>query len=305
MKNTNLNKAKRVKDDEFYTKLSTIENEIPHYASHFNGKTVYCNCDDPRISEFFTFFTMHFHALGLKKLITTCYKNEISKRAIHLEYSGDKVKNWYPNAEYIGFKDLKGDGDFRSSECIELLKESDIVVTNPPFSLFREYVAQLIQYEKKFLILGNFNAITYKEIFALLNDNTIWLGHSRIGKDYFLPDGTKKYVATYWYTNMSHKRRNKNLTLTKTYNEKDYPKYDTYDAINVDKVKDIPKDYDGVIGVPISFLDKHNPDQFELLGIDRYIEDNPHYGRRFRINGKEQYARILIRRKIQPMGAHI
>jgi len=210
---------------------------------------------------------------------------------------------------------LKNNGDFRSEECIEILKEADIVVTNPPFSLFREYVAQLIEYNKKFLIIGNVNAITYKEIFRLIKENKIWMGlsiHSG-DREFRVPDyyplnaaGFRidengiKYIrikGVRWFTNLDYKERHENLILYKKYNMTDYPIYDNYDAINVDETKNIPMDYDGVMGVPITFLDKYNPDQFEILGIDRYIENNPHYGHRFKINGREIYARILIKRK--------
>jgi hypothetical protein len=305
MKNKNMHSAKRNKNDEFYTQMSDIENELRHYKEHFKGKTVLCNCDDPRVSGFFKYFSLRFGALGLKKLITTCYKNNIPwifsqndvERAIYLEYTGTKNKNEVPDIEEIGVNELKGNGDFRSNECIEFLKEADIVVTNPPFSLFREYVTQLIKYEKKFLIIGNFNAITYKEIFPLIKNNEIWLGCNFV-KEFETPDGSKKKFGNVcWYTNIPHKKRNEELILFRKYvgNEKDYPKYDNYDAIEVSKTKDIPMDYDGAMGVPITFLDKYNPEQFEILGDNRYITGE--YNDINFINGKNTYRRIIIKRR--------
>jgi hypothetical protein len=257
-------------------------------------------------------------------LITTCYKNQNadifsqhdSEKAIYLEYDGNKKGETVPNPNDIGIKPLKEDGDFRSKECIELLKEADIVVTNPPFSLFREYVAQLIEYDKKFLIIGNQNAITYKEIFKLIKENKLWLGVSMNGSNRWMgvpehyefnpkakhkiDENGRRYIfvnSVVWFTNLEHSKRNEEIILYKKYNPEEYPKYDNYDAINLDKVSEIPVDYDGVFGVPISFMHKYNPEQFEILGIDRYIENNPNFGKRFTINGKETYARILIKRK--------
>ena len=236
-----------------------------------------------------------------------------SERAIYLEYYGDKNNNKTPDVEEIGVQYLKGDGDFRSEESIALLKQADIVVTNPPFSLFREYVAQLIQYDKKFIILGNLNAITYKEIFPLIKKNKLWFGPSIHSGDreFGVPDNYPLKAAGYridkngrkfirvkgirWFTNLDYNERHEDLILYKTYNPEDYPKYDNYDAINVDKTKEIPMDYQGAMGVPITFLDKYNPDQFEIIGIDRYVKDNPNFGRRFKIQGREIYARILIK----------
>ena len=329
--NKNLRKASKAKKDEFYTQLSDIEKEIRHYKKHFKKKVVFCNCDDPRVSNFFHYFSYNFEQLGLKKLITTCYKNQNvdlfsqnnSEKAIYLEYTGDKNKDNVPNPEEIGIKHLKGDGDFRSKECVELLKHSDIVVTNPPFSLFREYVAQLMEYKKKFLIIGNVNAITYKEIFKLIKEDKLWLGASihsgdrefGVPDDYPLTaasfridsDG-KKYIrvkGVRWFTNLDYEERHEDLILYKNYhgNENEYPKYDNYDAINIDVTKDIPMDYAGVMGVPITFLDKYNPEQFELLGIMNTGEINkgirhegtPH-GRPL-VNGVEKYLRILIKNK--------
>ena len=290
MANKNLNKAKEAKKDEFYTKLEDINNELRHYREHFRGKTVLCNCDDPRVSNFFTYFAYNFEFLGLKKLITTCYKNQDidlfsqnkSEQAVYLVYEGDKNGDHIPNAEEIGVKPLKGDGDFRSKECIELLKEADIVVTNPPFSLFREYVAQLMKYEKKFLIIGHQNAISYKEIFPLIMQNKLWLGYGfKGGAGHFIShyediatagdhrEGMIRVSGVTWFTNLEIKKRHEELILYKTYSPEEYPKYDNYDAIEVGKTENIPADYYGIMGVPLTFLDKYSPDQFEILGITK------------------------------------
>ena len=319
--NKNLHQAKSAKKDEFYTQLADIENELKHYKDHFRGKTVFCNCDDPRFSNFFHYFSHRFESLGLKKLITTCYKSQnqdlfstgSSETAVYLEYTGDKNGDKTPNAEEIGVHPLQGDGDFRSAECIELLKEADIVVTNPPFSLFREYVAQLMEYDKKFIIIGNQNAITYKEIFALIKENKLWLGTKAGDMAFQVPDeyemretrswrdengkNWRSLGNACWFTNLDHSKRHEEIDLYKKYTPEFYPKYDEYDAINVNKVAEIPCDYEGIIGVPITFLDKYNPDQFEIIGIDRYVEDNPNYGKRFSIKGREVYARILVKNK--------
>ena len=299
MANKNLNKAKGAKKDEFYTQLEDINNELRHYREHFRGKTVLCNCDDPRVSNFFTYFAYNFEFLGLKKLITTCYKNQNinlfsqnkSEQAVYLVYEGDKNGDHIPNAEEIGVKPLKGDGDFRSKECIELLKEADIVVTNPPFSLFREYVAQLMGYEKKFLIIGNVNAISYKEIFPLIMNNQIWLGasiHSGdrkfwVPNDYELnaagcgiDETGRKFIrvkGVRWFTNLDYKERHEDIILYKHYTPEEYPRYINYDAINVNKTEEIPMDYGGAMGVPITFLDKYNPEQFEILGKSLDLAD--------------------------------
>jgi len=329
--NKNLTQAKKNKKDEFYTQLSDIERELKHYKQHFKGKVVYCNCDDPRISNFFHYFSYNFEKLGLKKLITTCYKNQDmdlfsqndSEEAIYLEYEGDKNGNNVPDIEEIGIKSLKGDGDFRSEESIELLKQADIVITNPPFSLFREYVAQLIEYDKKFIIIGSFNAITYKEIFRLIKENKMWLGHGfKGGNAYFKTThstddfakgvydentGLVKFRNVVWYTNLDIAKRDEELILYKNYNFQEFPKYDNYEAINISKTKDIPRDYDGVMGVPITFLDKYNPNQFEIIGSDSDVKDgllpniinskwNGKIDRGY-LNGKRMYARLLIRRK--------
>lgn len=272
--NKNLNKANKAKKDEFYTQLSDIEKELRHYKEHFKDKVVFCNCDDPRVSNFFHYFSFNFEKLGLKKLITTCYKNQDanlfsenkSEKAIYLEYTGDKNGDNIPNPEEIGIKHLKGDGDFRSRESIELLKQADIVVTNPPFSLFREYVAQLMEYEKKFLIIGNINAISYKECFSAIKENKMWLGYN-CARHFRVPNGTMFETArSFWYTNLDITKRHEDIILYKTFDSEEYPKYYNYNAIEVSKAVDIPCDYAGEMGVPITFLDKYNPDQFEIIG---------------------------------------
>ena len=287
--NTNLTLAKANKKDEFYTQLSDIERELKHYKKHFKDKVVLCNCDDPRVSNFFHFFSCNFEKFGLKKLIATCYKNQDSdlfsqnnsERAIYLEYTGDKNGNNVPDAEEIGIKHLQGDGDFRSKECIELLKQADIVVTNPPFSLFREYVSQLVEYDKKFVIIGHQNAITYKEIFKLIKENKIWLGFGFTGgAGHFIntqyenyatatdkKEGMIRVSGVHWFTNLDINKRHEDLILYKNYTPEEYPKYENFDAINVDVTKDIPVDYEGAMGVPITFIDKYNPDQFEIIGL--------------------------------------
>ncbi|WP_324070306.1 MAG: adenine-specific methyltransferase EcoRI family protein [Flavobacterium sp.] len=314
--NTNLHKAKNNKKDEFYTQLSDIENELRHYKEHFKNKVVYCNCDDPRVSNFFHYFSYNFEHLGLKKLIATCYKNQdadlfstnVSDKAVYLEYTGDKNGNSIPDAHEIGVKDLQGDGDFRSQESIELLKQADIVVTNPPFSLFREYVTQLIDFEKKFIIVGSYNAITYKEIFKIIKENKMWLGYGFSGGNayfktpysndnfvegvYNINTGLVKFRNVTWYTNLDIEKRNVDLILHKKYTPEEYPSYDNYDAINVDKTKDIPVDYVGNIGVPITFLDKYNPNQFEIVKFRKGDDDKD-----LVINGKSPYFRIIIKNK--------
>jgi hypothetical protein len=287
--NTNLHKAKNNKKDEFYTQLSDIENEMRHYKDHFKNKVVYCNCDDPRVSNFFHYFSYNFEHLGLKKLIATCFKNQDadlfstneSEQAVYLEYTGDKNGNRVPDAEEIGVKPLKGDGDFRSAESIELLKQADIVVTNPPFSLFREYVAQLIAYKKKFVIVGHQNAIGYRDIFKLIKDNKLWLGYGfKGGAGHFINTQYEDYASAgdhksgmirvsgvHWFTNLDIDKRHEDLILHKKYTPEEYPKYENFDAINVNKTKEIPCDYKGFIGVPLTFMDKYNPDQFEVIGL--------------------------------------
>lgn len=290
--NRNLQDAKKARKDEFYTQLPDIERELRHYKAHFKGKVVYCNCDDPRVSNFFHYFSYNYEKLGLKKLITTCYKSQnadlfsqnASEQGIYLEYEGDKNNNKVPDPEEIGIKPLEWDGDFRSPECIELLKQADIVVTNPPFSLFKEYVAQLVEYEKKFLIIGNMNAVTYKEIFPLIQNNMMWYGVSiKSGdREFGVPagytltaagsridaDGNKfvRVKGVRWFTNLDYPERHEDLILYKTYDPEVYPTYVNYDAIDVAGVNEIPMDYHDLMGVPISFLDKFNPDQFEIIG---------------------------------------
>ena len=320
-RNRSLHAANKAKYDEFYTQLSDIEKELRHYRKHFSGKTVYCNCDDPIKSKFFEYFNKNFKKLELKRLITTCYKNQQtelfskhdSKTAAGLEYVGN-------GTEPTVFQ-LKEDGDFRSGESIKLLEKADIVVTNPPFSLFREYIAQLIEYDKKFLVIGNMNAIAYKEIFPLIKDVKLWLGrgptsgmlfdmrqdHARElvkskkeSSAYPLVNGVIKFKlgTAVWFTNLDHKKRHEDLTLYKKYSPDEYPKYDNYDAINVCKTADIPEDYAGEMGVPISFLCKYNPEQFEIIGMDRpLITGLTGKQSRFKIKGKEIYARIVIRNK--------
>lgn len=287
MANETLKSAKKNKNDEFYTQLCDIEKELSHYKEHFYGKTVFCNCDDPRVSNFFRFFALKFKEWGLKRLITTCYKNQEvdlfsqnnSEKAIWLDYYGNSNDNTSTDFSTVEVRELKGDGDFRSQECIELLKQSDIVVTNPPFSLFREYLAQLVEYDKKFLIIGNKNALTYKEIFKLIKRNEIWTGYRGFsGGMWFNADyegKTEKIinneklinVPTIWYTNLDIAKRHEDLVLYKKYTPEEYPLYDNYHAINVDKTTDIPMDYDGIMGVPITFLDKYNPEQFEIVAL--------------------------------------
>lgn len=296
----NLDKAKNKKNDEFYTRLEDIEKEVRHYRHHFKDKVVYCNCDDPRVSNFFHYFSYNFEALGLKKLITTCYKNqerdlfsiEDSEEAIYLEYTGEKNGGKIPTVENIGVHPLKGDGDFRSKECIDLLKEADIVITNPPFSLFRQYIDQLVEYEKDFLVIGNINALTYKEIFALVKENKIWLGYNS-ARHFLQPDGSLYETArTYWYTNLDIDKRHEDMILYKEYSEEEYSKYDNYDAINVDLATEMPRDYGGVMGVPITFLDKYNPNQFEII---RFRKGND--GKDLSVKGVNPYFRVLIKNK--------
>ena len=259
--NANLHKAKDAKNDEFYTQLTDVSKELMHYKQHFKDKIVLCNCDDPTWSAFWKYFHLNFAELGLKKLISTHYDRE--EATYKMEYSGGD-----DNDIEVGVKiPLKGNGDFRNQECLDLIDEADIVVTNPPFSLFREYVAVLMEYNKKFLIIGNKNAITYKEFFPLLKDDKVWIGCTNV-KEFLQPDGSvKKFGNIGWFTNLDVAKRHEKLILWKNYTPEEYPKYDNYDAINVDKVNDIPCDYDGVMGVPITFMDKHNPEQFEILGL--------------------------------------
>lgn len=329
MANKLLNTAKTAKKDEFYTQLSDIENELRHYRPHFKGKTVLCNCDDPRVSNFFKYFALNFEILGLKRLIATCYKNNepdlfsmnSCEQAVYIIYDGDKNGNRVPDPSEMEVLPLKGDGDFRSAECIELLKQADIVCTNPPFSLFREYVAQLMQNDKKFIIIGNQNALHYSEIFPLIKDDKIWLGYGfKGGATHFISkyedvatagdhkEGMIRVSGVIWLTNLEIQKRHETLILFKTYNTSDYPKYDNYDAINVDRTQDIPVDYYGAMGVPDTFLDKYNPEQFEIVGLGcgdlaKQIGVKKNYRGRtdvaYTVNGKHTcpYSRIIIRRK--------
>ena len=297
MAHANLSNAKKAKNDEFYTQLSDIENELKHYKSHFAGKVVYCNCDDARKSNFFRFFQKKFNDYGLKKLITTSY-NENGHGSV-LVYEGDTNGNGKLDDNEVKVSELKGNGDFRSEECIELLKEADIVVTNPPFSLFREFIATLVHYDKKFLVIGNKNAITYKEIFPLIKENKLWLGYY-CPNEFRLPNGdtTKKVNGLCrWFTNLDIKKRHEDLILYKKYTTEEFPKYDNYDAIEVSKTSDIPMDYDGIIGVPITFLDKFNPSQFEIVGDACNGSDSIYDLFKPRLNNKFIYKRILIRKK--------
>ncbi|MEE0887484.1 MAG: adenine-specific methyltransferase EcoRI family protein [Treponema sp.] len=291
MANKTFDKAKENKEDEFYTQLSDIEKELSHYKEHFKGKTILCNCDDPRISNFFKYFALNFNEFGLKKIISTCYKNQDidlfsqndCEKAIYIEYTGNPNDPTSTDFSTIEVKELNGDGDFRSAECIELLKQTDIVVTNPPFSLFREYIDILIKNDKKFLIIGNQNAITYKEIFSLIKNNKIWLGYNSGDMKFVVPNYYQPRTTRYWededgrkwrslgnicwFTNLDIKKRHEELILYKTYSPEEFPNYENYDAINVDKTSDIPLDYDGAMGVPITFLDKYSPEQFEIIGL--------------------------------------
>lgn len=297
--NNNLQKAKNTKNDEFYTQLTDIDKELAHYKEHFRDKIVYCNCDDPTKSAFWKYFHQHFAELQLKKLISTHYHREMS--IYKMEYTGGDDNNIE-----TGIKtQLKGNGDFSSQECLDILDECDIVVTNPPFSLFKNYVPILIAHKKKFLIIGNKNAITYKEFFPLLKDNKVWIGYNNV-KSFIQLDGSiKKFGNIGWYTNLEIEKRHEKLILNKKYTPKEYSNYDNYLAINVNKVIDIPYDYNGVIGVPITFLDKYNPDDFEILGADEaegkglsnglYIQGSKY--KQCYANGKRIYKRIFIRKK--------
>lgn len=332
MSNKNLRKAKKTKNDEFYTQLTDVSEELRHYKKHFKGKTVFCNCDDPTWSAFWKYFHLNFEVLGLKKLISTHYDKEEPTYKMVYEGGDD-------NDIEVGVKTLlQGNGDFRNQECIELLKESDIVVTNPPFSLFRDYMAQLMKYNKKFIVLSNMNAITYKEVFPLIKNNRIWIGNGfnlsmvfktpypnllesnrkyLINKGFNPDEGYVKIPAIAWFTNLDIKKRHEKLVLWKTYTPEEYPTYDNYEAINVNKTVEIPSDYDGVMGVPISFLGKYNPNQFEIIGgfngykecdyensllcgsITEYIDKNGKIKKWTgpTVNKKSLYYRILIRKK--------
>ncbi len=282
--NKNLHSASKAKKDEFYTQLEDISNELKHYKDQFKGKVVFCNCDDPRESNFVKYFSQNFEHLGLKKLIATHYNGATlftNEPPYKLEYTGDENNNRMPDPSEFS-KQMIGDGDFRSPECLELLKEADIVVTNPPFSLFREYVAQLVEYDKKFIIIGNTNALTYKEIFKLVKDDKLRTGYTNfnVGMFFVVPNDWEQYhhidekgnkiarVSTScWFTNLEVEKHKQDIILYKKYILEEYPKYDNYNGIEVSKVAEIPIDYDGAMGVPITFLDKYNPKQFEIIGL--------------------------------------
>ena len=338
--NKSLHAASKAKEDEFYTELSDIEHELRYYRQHFKGKIVFCNCDDPYESNFFKYFAMNFNQLGLKKLIATCYVNSpVSGSQLELldEYQIPKTKDPHKivisevtdlngdgainlfDVEYLLQNDknaltrLDENGDFRSNECVELMKEADIIVTNPPFSLFREFVAQLVQYKKQFLIIGNQNAITYKEIFTYIKTNQLWLGSTLSFAKFRVPEHYEPRATRFWvdengqkwrsmgnicwFTNLDIAKRHEELDLYKHYSPDEYLNYDNYKAINVNKVSEIPIDYDGVMGVPITFLDKYNPKQFEIVGLMASTTvDDINFGYPY-VKGKKIYARILIRRK--------
>jgi hypothetical protein len=332
-KNSGLGTARIAKKDEFYTQLPDIERELRHYKGHFRGKVVYCNCDDPRVSNFFHYFSYNFEKLGLRKLITTCYKSQQadlfsqndSERAIWLEYDGDRQGTPVPDPADIGIRLLEGDGDFRGQEAVDLLQQADVVVTNPPFSLFREYVGQLMKYNKKFLIIGHQNAITYREIFPFVRDNKLWLGYGfprnmahflskyeDVASDLDHKEGMIRVSGVQWFTNLDTSRRHEELILYRPYNKHDYPTYDNFDAIEVSRTVDIPMDYDGLMGVPITFLEKYNPDQFEIVGSFNAGSDGDDLGavkteaetkgKTIMWNGpvvarKPIYKRIVIRRR--------
>jgi hypothetical protein len=355
-KNSNLNAAGRAKKDEFYTQLTDIEKEMRYYRKHFKGKTVFCNCDDPFESNFFKYFVLNFNKLKLKKLIATCYsgspiagkqlslfdvigddesnQNKPYKAVVTTVHDADgnggidmlDIAELFKNGENE-LTELEGDGDFRSPECLKLMDEADIVVTNPPFSLFREYVSVLMERKKKFIIIGNQNAITYKEVFQLLMSDRMWMG-STAPKEFIIPknmegrkntyvreDGTiiAKFGTVCWFTNLDLKKRHEELILVKRFNVQDYPKYSNYNAVNVNKIADIPCDYDGVMGVPITFVNSYNPEQFEMLMMANgnartnteqsvlssvgYCPDDHDKGGLGIVDGKLVYARIFIRNR--------
>ena len=277
MGNQSLHKAKDAKNDEFYTTYEDIKKELANYAKYFKGKVIYCNCDDhngiglgtPK-SNFLKYLADNFEAFKIKKVIATHYEKDKDSSTMYI-LNKDNTGNGITCFEDITEIPMKGNGDFRSKECVKLLQQADIVITNPPFSLFREYVAQLMKYKKKFLIIGNDNCRTYKEIFPLIKENKFWCGLHHV-KQFYKPDGSvKNFGNVSWYTNLENSRRNEVINTGKKYcgYEEMYPKYDNYDAINVDKVSDIPMDYDGIMGVPITFLDKYNPEQFKIVGITK------------------------------------
>ena len=352
-RNSNLNDSAKNKQDEFYTQLSLIESELKHYKQHFKGKTVLCNCDDPFESNFFKFFAMNFNSLGLKKLIATCYATSpvVGKELDYYEGASGQLSflpqtNSIPTnekrrpyrVEITEVKDenadgrtdladveyllknkknvltlLSGDGDFRSPECVDLLKQSDIVCTNPPFSLFRDYMAQLVEYKKDFLIIGNLNAVKYKEILPLFMTDKVWLGYNSGHYWFKVPDSYEEKKTDFkidkdgqkwrrmgnicWFTNLDIEKRHEDMTLFRKYASKLYPKYDNYDAIEVSRTADIPCDYYGVMGVPITFMSQYSPEQFKIVGVLNSGSANEYDFAKAVLNGKQLYARILIRRK--------
>jgi hypothetical protein len=286
--NSKLSKAKKNKNDEFYTKLIYIENELKHYKHHFENKVVFCNCDDPEWSNFYIFFKSKLNEYKIKKLIFTHYKdNNLYDQLYKLECITIVNNNGLiiENKTY-----LKDNGDFRSEECIELLKQSDIVCTNPPFSLFREYMDQLNKYNKEFLIIGNMNSIACKDIFNLVKDNKLWLGVSPRGMFFKTKDGGDKEVNAAWFTNLTHNKKNEDIYLNAKYSTETYSNYDNHTAIEVSKTKNIPCDYKGIMGVPLTFLDRYNPEQFEIVGLKKGLD-----GKDLRLNNKVLYTRILIK----------
>lgn len=314
--NEELCNARSKKNDEFYTQLPDIEKEMVNYQSFFKDKVVYCNCDDPRKSQFFTYFRQNFEQLQLKQLICTAYNP--TGQGFFCQYDGGN-----PEGE-IQIQQLKGSGDFRSPECLNILSKADVVVTNPPFSLFREYLSYVVQYKKKFLIVGNMNAITCKEVFPLIKNKQLWYGPSISSGDraFYVPDDYpleaagcgideegKRYIrvkGVRWFTNIESDTKKPPLELYKIYSPEEFPTYDNYNAIEVSKTRDIPMDYTGVMGVPISFLDKYCPDQFEIIGITEnadylkpYYKEGHKTYHRARLNGKVIYARLLIRKKLE------
>ena len=328
--NSQMHKAKGDKNDEFYTRLRTVEDELWHYREHFVGKTIYCNCDDPKVSAFWEYFHAKFSEWGLKRLIATGYKSSTPLLPSDNQADTSWCKEWDGVKETT--RPLRSDGDFRKPECVEILRRADIVCTNPPFSLFREYIAQLVAEKKKFLVIGNYGSVTYKEVFPLIMANKLWLGNKKLsggilfnvpqshadflvankkeGGAYKTVDGKVLAISSaVWFTNLDHKKRHKELILTAEYkgNESAYPKYDNYDAIEVGPIAKIPYDYDGVMGVTTTFLEQWNPKQFELIGIDHQVHTgvlkniaNPEWKGKLDkgyIGGKRLYARVLIKRK--------
>ncbi|MEE8738322.1 MAG: adenine-specific methyltransferase EcoRI family protein [Bifidobacterium sp.] len=318
MGNMGLTRAAKARDDEFYTQRADIEKELSHYHNDFKNKTVYCNCDDPLESEFVKFFLRNFSNLGVRRLIATHYAEADmfdSTPSYYIDVTPDQHGKIPVEPQSLKQLPLSGNGDFRSEECLSLLNEADMVVTNPPFSLFRDYIALLVSSGKQFLIIGNDMAATYKDVFSLILENKLWKGYYSGDMSFRVPDSYtahnesdtrfwidaegKKWRSlgnVCWFTNIDIRKRHSSLDLRGNYYDPiTYKKYDGYDAINVEEVDRIPIDYAGLMGVPPTFLNKFNPEQFQLIGLDRYVSDNPHPGRRFTIDGKEKFARIIIR----------